>query len=371
MDINDFPKPYIPDKLPLHYLRKAIQSDWDLLRTILSKERKLSEFIGYLQNLPAPEILISSLTLQEAVLSSRIEGTLATIDDVVNNTPQTEALKNDIVEIENYCNAISYGRQELSSTDRGISKGLIKSLHILLMKNNVRGAGKTPGEFKTEQNFIKNTVLGNFTPLPAILTDEYVDNLVDYIREDTELSPLVQAAIMHAQFEMIHPFKDGNGRVGRLMIPLLLFYKKLLPYPIFYISRYFAENNDSYKLHLAKISQSTDTNDKITAWKEWLYFFFDGISHESTRHIETSKQIIELHKKMSSVVNKTDMLPLVDMLFDKLKVQPKDAITELSLPGSSVRKELQRLADEGYLIRTGSPRKTVYIFNKLLQIVQK
>ena len=370
MDILDFPAPHIPSKLPLDDLDEAISLDRKFLRNLITKERKLSEFIGYLQNLPTPDILITSLTLQEAVLSSKIEGTIATIDDVVNNTPDTETLRNDIVEIENYCNAIDYGKDMLANTDRGISKNLIKTLHIILMKNNVRGAGKTPGEFKIEQNYIKNTHLGNFTPLPPVLTDEYIDNLVEYISADDEISDLIQAAIMHAQFEMIHPFKDGNGRVGRLLIPLLLFHKGVLPSPIFYISRYFAENNDDYKERLSNISRNENTKDLIQAWKNWLAFFFEGVAIESRRHIATSKQIIELHKEMTTAVNKTDMIPLVDMLFKNLKVQPKDAIEQLKLPGTSVRTELKRLEEKGYIEKHGSQRKTFYVFRKLLKIVQ-
>lgn len=229
----DFPAPYIPKKLPNDEISSAFINDSVLLGNIIKNGRKLSEFIGYLQNLPNPEILVSSLTLQEAVLSSRIEGTLATIKDVVNDDSSSEIIKNDIIEIENYCKAINYGYETLRDTDRGISKSLIKELHRLLLENNVRGANKTPGIFKTEQNYIVNDILGNFTPLPPSLTDEYVDNLVLYIKNKNEISELIQAAVMHAQFEIIHPFKDGNGRVGRLLIPLLLFYKKVLPFPIF------------------------------------------------------------------------------------------------------------------------------------------
>ena len=176
---------------------------------------------------------------------------------------------------------------------------------------------------------------------------------------------------MHAQFEMIHPFKDGNGRVGRLLIPMLLFYKKVLPYPIFYISRYFAENNDYYKERLANISKAKTTDGKIIAWKSWIDFFFDGVAQESIRHIDTSKKINAVHKDMTAIVNKTEMISLIDMLFDRLKLQPKEAIDELHLPPTSVRKELQHLADNGYLTRTGSPRKTVYVFTKLIGIVEK
>lgn len=102
-------------------------------------------------------------------------------------------------------------------------------MHSILLTNNVRGSTKTPGQFKTEQNYIQNDLLGNFTPLPAYLTDEYIENLVIYMNQVNEVSPLIQAAIIHAQFEMIHPFKDGNGRVGRLLIPLFYIHPKVYP----------------------------------------------------------------------------------------------------------------------------------------------
>ena len=369
MNLNDFPKPYIPEKLPIRNICTAVLQDQSFLAHIIKAGRKLSEFIGYLQNLPNPEILISSLTLQEAVLSSQIEGTIATIADVVNENTSTETLKNDIVEIENYVNAIQFGYEELRRNQEGISKFLIKQLHVLLLGNNVRGADKNPGMFKTEQNFISNDQLGNFTPLPPILTDEYVDNLIDYIRLSNEVSELLQAAIIHAQFEMIHPFKDGNGRVGRLLIPLFLYYKKVLPFPIFYISRYFAKNNDAYKLCLSNLSKTTNVDDEITAWKAWITFFFTGIENESHKHILTARAIIELYKEMSSVVNKTEMIALVDIMFNKLKAEPKMLITELNLPSTSIRRELQKLSEKGYLTKTGSERKTMYVFTKLLDVI--
>lgn len=369
MNVEDFPKPHIPNKLPLMEVNEFLVQDADTLKNIIQNGRKLSEFIGYLQNLPDPSILITSLTLQESVLSSRIEGTLATIKDVVNENITSENIKNDIREIENYFEAVNYGYRMLRDTNRGISKSLIKELHVILLENNVRGANKTPGAFKTEQNFILNKELGNFTPLPPILTDEYIDNLVEYLNKYDEVSELLQAAIMHVQFELIHPFKDGNGRVGRLLIPLFLFQKKVIPFPIFYISRYFAENNDNYKMCLFNISQADTPDKKILAWNEWIKFFFNGISIESQKHIEVSKSIIELYKEMSSNVSKTEMIPLITLLFEELKISPKKAAEKLNISSGSVHRELKKLAEKGYVTRSGSERKTIYIFTKILELV--
>lgn len=370
MKIEDFPKPHIPEKLPIEKLSSTLQLDSEYLVSMIRAEQSLSEFIGYLNNLPNPKILISSLTLQEAVLSSKIEGTVATISDVVHENYSSETLKNDIKEIENYCKAIEYGRDEILDKANGISKYLIKNLHVLLLSDNVRGANKTPGSFKTEQNYIYNSKLGNFTPLPAYLTDEYIDNLIDYLKNKPEVSSLMQAAIMHAQFEMIHPFKDGNGRVGRLLIPLYLFVRNRLPFPIFYISRYFSDNEDLYKEMLSNISMNSE-KDPYTAWKEWLIFFFNGIDHESKRHISTAKAIIDLHKEMTEIVGKTEYFPIINELFEKLKVEPKKLVQDLHLSENSVRRVLKKLSEElQYISRQGTDRKTSYIFSKLLDIVE-
>lgn len=154
MNISDFPKPHILDKLPIHNLSLQLQSDPNFITEMITAEQNLSEFIGYLNNLPNPNILITSLTLQEAVLSSKIEGTIATISDVVQENTTSETIKNDIQEIENYCKAIEYGKMEIIEKGNVVSKYLIKNLHVLLLSNNVRGANKTPGNFKTEQNYI-------------------------------------------------------------------------------------------------------------------------------------------------------------------------------------------------------------------------
>lgn len=368
IDTSTFPQPYIPNKLPQPDILTIATTNPNFFTLLLNATSSISEFIGYLQNLPSQSILISSLTLQESVLSSSIEGTIATIEDVVNGEPESETIKNDIVEIQNYVNAIRFGYESLKSNEKIITQYLIRQLHVLLLENNVRGANKTPGAYKTEQNYIKNNTLGNFTPLPPLLTPEYMENLIDFINSDIP-SKLMQVAIAHAQFEMIHPFKDGNGRVGRILIPLTLYAKDKIPAPIFYISRYFTQYNDEYKRTLSNLSKTTGA-DHITAWIEWISFFLNGVIQESKLHISTSTQIIELHKVMINEVNKTDMIPLVDHLFANLSITPKEAATAFNLPESSVYKELKRLAAKGYIKRIGTPRKTKYTFVKLMDILQ-
>lgn len=369
MNINDFPKPHIPPKLPINQIVSSLLSDTDFLRTCFTASSKLSEFIGYLQNLPNPSILVSALTLQESVLSSKIEGTLATISDVVKDEPKTESLKNDIVEIMNYVQAMEYGKDELKDRGFKITKSLICSLHSILLNNNVRGSTKTPGQFKTEQNYIQNELLGNFTPLPAYLTEEYIENLVIYMNQVREVSPLIQAAITHAQFEMIHPFKDGNGRVGRLLIPLFLYSSQYIPSPTFYISRYFSVHDNEYKKCLFDISGASAMLSLVQSWKNWVVFFLHGVETESMNHIETSKRIIRLYDEMKRVLKRTDQYPIIDYLFNNLRIEPKEFIKDSPLPRGSVYSTLRTLTDAGFIIRTGSERKSRYIFQKLVDII--
>ena len=369
MNINDFPAPHIPGKLPLSETISAVISDQDFLRLSFSAIAKLSGFIGYLQNLPNPQILISSLTLQESVLSSKIEGTIATISDVVENSSQSEIIKNDIIEIKNYVEAMKYGKEELSKRNLHFSSHLIRMLHAILLTNNVRGANKAPGTFKTEQNYIRNDMIGNFTPLPPILTDEYIENLVDYVNTCNEITPILQAGIAHVQFEMIHPFQDGNGRIGRLLIPLILYAKKLLPFPTFYISRYFAANDNNYKKCLSDISKANESQELVTAWKKWLQFLFKGIEEESVRHIETSKRIIALSNEIEMAIKRTDQKEIIDYLFDNLWIEPANFIKTSSLSSSTIYTTLRNLSQLGFITRSGSQRKTRYVFSKLVDLL--
>lgn len=371
MPIRNFPNPHIPPKLPITNVTNYFLSNKTFIQSAINGDSSLSRFIGYLQNIPNPTILISALTMQEAVLSSKIEGTIATIEDVLNNTPSTDIIKNDIKEIENYITAIQYAFAEFKEKDISITKNMICALHKVLLSDNVRDASKTPGQFKTEQNYIANDTLGNFTPLPPYLTNEYIENLVNYINTADEITNLIAIAIIHAQFEMIHPFKDGNGRVGRLLIPLYLFIKGSIPYPVFYISRYFAANDNKYKECLHNISQADiDSSSYYQAWGEWITFFLYGVEVESKLHIQSAQNIISLYKEMIEHVKKTEHIQIIDFIFNKLRVSPKDIIHYTELNRNAVYDTLNLLTDLGYLSKIGSPRKSIFIFTKLVDVLE-
>ena len=247
------PEPHIPQKLPVE-LSNAL-FDCEIIKLISKANNAIGAYRGFLINTINPMLLISPLVSQEAVLSSKLEGTHATIEDFVNYDAgnAVSVSKDEMQEIMNYRSALFYALEKMSTisddSEEGkhklpLSTSLIKSMHRILL-DNVRGQTKSPGEFKTEQNYIGNTNEITFTPLPAELTSEYMSNLEQYIHYD-EIDLLVQAALLHCQFEMIHPFKDGNGRIGRLLIPLFLYYREILPVPTFYMSAFFEKDRNMY-----------------------------------------------------------------------------------------------------------------------------
>ena len=229
---QNVPEPHVPEKLPIEL--SNILFDKDIIRLISRANNALGAYRGFLVNTINPMLLISPLVSQEAVLSSKLEGTHATIEDFINYDAgnQVSVSKDEMKEVMNYRSALFYALQKMSTMYDDSEEGrhklplcarLIKEMHKILL-DNVRGQTKTPGEFKTEQNYIGSASAISFTPLPPELTNEYMVNLEQYIHYD-ELDLLVQAALIHCQFEMIHPFKDGNGPIGRLLIPLFLYYR--------------------------------------------------------------------------------------------------------------------------------------------------
>ncbi len=228
-------RPATPRDLPL--LTKA---DWLALIPALSQaNRSLAEYSGMLRRLPNSDLLLSPLRLQEAVLSSRIEGTLATMSDVLQfeagEPPDREARRQDIEEILNYRSALDAAMRELKK--RPFSLNLLLRLYKLLL-SSVRGHNKAPGRFRRQQNYIGSRIGGveqiRFTPPDWMKLEHSLSNWEKYYHSEEEA--LVRLACVHAQFEFLHPFLDGNGRIGRILIPIFLFEKGLLSQPSFYLS---------------------------------------------------------------------------------------------------------------------------------------
>lgn len=261
-------KPFIPDKLPLKNL------EWEsLIKLIVTANREIVRCDNVLGSIPNPLLLLNLMGNQEAVMSSRIEGTQATLEEVLKFDEKKEKKQSvkslDIKEVINYIKAVSYGSEYIKN--KPIHLNFVREMHTILM-SGVRGENKAAGEFRKAQNWIGKPgcsidTANYFAPSPMVL-NEYLYNWENYIHYD-EKDRLVQLAIIHAQFEIIHPFLDGNGRIGRALTPLFLYEKKLLRLPVFYMSGYLEKNRKEYYKRLQNISENND-------WNGWIVFFSKG-----------------------------------------------------------------------------------------------
>lgn len=305
-------KPFLPQNLPLS------EVNWERLIPLIAKaNRSLAYYDGILQGVVNPDLLLSPMTTQEAVLSSRIEGTQATLGDVLKFEAGEELIeperREDIFEIRNYQRALQVGEQELKT--RPFSLNLLKQLHAVLL-DSVRGRNMGRGEFRRFQNWIgaPGTPIeeAEFVPPAPEHLLSHLDNWEEYYHMNRP-DALVQLAIIHAQFEIIHPFLDGNGRLGRMLIPLFLFEKEILSRPLFYLSAYLEANRDAYVGQLRLLGQ------KEGAWNDWISFFLTATSEQATINSEKARAMINLYGDLKSrVLNITHSqfaVPILDLMF--------------------------------------------------------
>ncbi|MGI9228883.1 MAG: Fic family protein, partial [Gammaproteobacteria bacterium] len=260
----------------------------------------LARYDGLLQSLVNPDILLAPLAGQEAVLSSRIEGTQATVEEVLEHEAgQTyEADKEeDIREILNYGEALSLGREAIR--EQPVRLAMIRELHKRLM-SSVRGEDKMPGEFRNVQNWIGKPGCtmeeASFVPPSPLQLRDHLQDWEVYL-EYRDTDPLIQCAVIHAQFELLHPFQDGNGRIGRLLIPLFLCQANRLTEPMFYLSAYLERNRSEYYDRLQAISTEG-------AWVEWVVFFLQAITEQAQVNTDRVKRIHKLYEEMKTTVRK-------------------------------------------------------------------
>ncbi|WP_448215257.1 Fic family protein [Endozoicomonas sp. 2B-B] len=362
--------PYIPDTLPLQGL------DFSRLITLVGEANAaLAEYSGLLQGIINPAVMLSPLMNQEAVLSSRIEGTQATVEEVLEHEAgaQFDERKNtDIQEILNYRTALMLA-QEYLAEGRTISLNLLLQLHQLLL-DSVRGQGKAPGAFRKDQNWIGRAgctlETATFVPPDPIKLMDHLEAWNHYLGE-SDFDVLAQTAIVHAQFELIHPFKDGNGRIGRLVIPLFLFSKQRLSSPMFYLSGYLEAHRDEYYERLKRIYQEGD-------WTGWIEFFLKAILIQAKENVQKVKTIMSLYEKTKVSVQQTTgskfTMQLVDTLFDRPIFQVNDFAKRSGISKPTLHGLLRQLhVPDGPIVtlREGSGRRpAIYAFPELLHICE-
>ncbi len=340
---------------------------------LLSTALVLGRLDGMTQKLSPQEIYLLRMPfiLKEATLSSEIEGTRSTITDVYKEEKQKEtdtqkALDNE--EVRNYVNALEYG---LKNLDKGIAEEVIKEMHKILLQG-VRGSEKNPGEYKTAQNAIgkrQDTLeTAKFVPASPQETPYLMGNLVNFLNNDSSSNSLYKIAITHYQFEAIHPFRDGNGRIGRLLIMLILSKDKILSQPLLYISEHFNRNRSTYTDLLYDVS----SKNKI---EEWMLFFLKALETQANSSLQLIQALEsynhELQNSMKEVSESPKMHLLVDLIFKNPFITITDVSKGLDLTIPWASNLVHKLEQKGVLKEiTGKKSRKIFVAQKILDILE-
>lgn len=322
---------------------------------------------GVGRTLPNPDLFVAMYVRREAVLSSQIEGTQSTLDDVLAYELDATAIRlpSDVSEVVNHVAAMNYGLQRLTTLP--LSLRLIREIHGVLMQG-VRGESKDPGEFRRSQNWIGprggSLVDAAFVPPPVGELDRLMGNFETFAREPGGLPALVHAGIAHAQFETIHPFLDGNGRVGRLLITFLLVHEGVLHRPLLYLSYFLKRHRSEYYDRLMAVRH--DGN-----WEGWLDFFLRGVAETAEEATTTAGAIVQLRERHRAAVQDMGVhaIQFLDHLYEHPVVNVTSAQASLNVSWPTANKLVQAFAGRGLLQEmTGRQRNRVFRYRPYLQL---
>jgi Fic family protein len=361
----------VPNPLP-----PAWELDKGCILTLSEADRALGELAGLGRNVPNPNLLIGPFVRREAVLSSRIEGTQTGLAELyafeVGQLPLPGfhgPPASDLREVQNYALALEYGLQRVETLP--ISLRLVRELHERLL-HGVRGEAATPGEFRRTQNWIGSPGCtlndASYVPPPVHEMREALSALEKYLHARDEHPPLVRLALVHYQFEAIHPFLDGNGRVGRLLTSLLLVQWKLLPLPLLYLSAFFEKHRQEYYNLLLAVSQSG-------LWSEWVEFFLRGVSEQARDAIARAKRLQDLQREWQLKLRAERatglVLDILDRLFETPIISANEATRAFHVSHQAVMPALRRLEQAGFLHEiTGRQRRRVYIASEIVRTLE-
>jgi Fic family protein len=355
-----------PNPLP-----PTLQLDMETGLLLSQADHSLGKLSGAGSMLPNPQLLIAPFLRREAILSSRIEGTIASAREIAayELEPTREPAKPDVREVSNYMAALESGLQRLKELP--ISLRLIRELHSRLLLN-VRGSDQHPGQFRTTQNWIASagsTVeQARYVPPPVAEMRSALDEFEKFIHAPAARPPLIDIALIHYQFEAIHPFEDGNGRIGRLLISLLLSERNLLSEPLLYLSAYFDRYRKEYANHLLAVSQRN-------AWIEWIRFFLSGVVEQSRDAEDRCTKLLKLLKSYRAKVQKANApalgLKLVDHLFSQPLITVPRAKSLLGVTYRAAKNNLDKLVAEK-ILREGKTAQglRVYVADKILELTE-
>lgn len=343
----------------------------ELVAKLVDANKKLAALDGLSARIPNMDLLVSMYVRKEALLSSQIEGTQCTLDDILNPLMEENTNRN-VSDVVNYIKATEFALNRLHSLP--LCNRLIKETHAVLMEG-VRGQEKSPGEFRYSQNWIggQGSTIRNARYIPPNPEDMQtaMSDLEKYMNGDDSLDPLIQAALIHYQFETTHPFLDGNGRVGRLLITLFLMEKGILSHPALYISYFLKMNRIEYYDRMTQVRKTGD-------YEQWVMFFLQALSDSAGDAIQTIDALTALHNQSVAKLGafskrqQTNLLKLFAYIETNPIIDVQKTAAALGLSYNTVSKMVTILVDEGILRQTDKAGKAkIYSYADYLDILRK
>lgn len=344
------------------------------IQQLIKATDAIARFDQMLKNMHNNEILLAPLRNQEAVISSRIEGTISTMDEILQYEADDDGtdsinVRSDVIETILYQRALKNAQKAIID-GYDLSPSFIKQLHQQLLYLG-RGANKAPGEFKKEQNYLADKIKKEiqFIPISPEKLDEGLENLFKYLT-DSDDPVLIKTALMHLEFEALHPFQDGNGRIGRMLIPLFLWKSKVISQPHFYISGYLEENKDAYINIMRDVSENGD-------WNHWCDFFLTAVEKQAIKNLEVAESIQNLYEEMkgqfSEALSSKWSVNTLDFIFTNPVFRNSKFTSNAGIPAPTAAKFAKKLIDAGYLKtreEASGRRPALYSFEPLMKLVR-
>jgi Fic family protein len=352
---------FVPAKLP-----PEIGFDRELIRLLSDADIALGHLSGIAAVLPNPDLFVAMYVRKEAVLSSQIEGIQCTLDDVLEAEIDHAGVRTkDVGEVVNYVDAMNYGIERLATLP--LSLRLVREIHARLM-NGVRGENKAPGEFRKTQNWLgpQGSTLMNATFVPPPVPDmvEALSDLELFLHDRHTMPLSIQCAVAHLQFETIHPFLDGNGRVGRLLIALMLHQRGALAKPLLYLSHYLKANRYEYYERLMDVRKNGN-------WEGWIKFFLTGVATVSHEAANTAKRVVHFrtHAQSEALQHGKQEFALVNHMFRHPIIDARTAERLLGVSFASANAALGKLQKMGFVRETtGNKRNRIFRFESYLKL---
>lgn len=356
-------KIFYPKMLPLGLDDSSLLR---LYKKVILARSKITEFSVLLDRNVISDDLMCLFSFNESIQSTRIEGTQATFDEVIE-ADITQKYNLNILEVRNYSDALSKGKDLLKTFP--ISTRMILELHKEILKDG-RGKNRSPGEYRKTQNWIgptKKIEDASYIPPSPDKLEEYMSNLEKYINDEIadDIDPLIKVAIIHAQFESIHPFLDGNGRVGRILIMLYLLDKKVISKPIFFVSEELEKNKFKY------YSMLNNLRTENPKWEDWITFFLDSVIRQAEKNIDKLRKVEELYSEICLYADKNNIKrEFVNVIFKRPVFMVKTLQKDLKVSYSSAKINIIKLLRSGKIFTNGNKRNTLYFFSDLMDILR-